>query len=159
VKISNFLKGGTMNINFNTAQLSRPQQESLKEILNVMQAENKNVLEITAVEFPLKLKVKLDDNIEMLLGWDIEKQSYAGLTKPEPAEESQQELAGLGKAQKNFAGQESLPGPEPELDLSPVFERVGALARALVNLVEPLPIENRWECWSKFCDIFNKELT
>ncbi|GAI66434.1 unnamed protein product, partial [marine sediment metagenome] len=76
IKISDFLKGGTMNLQFNEAQLSRPQQQSLIEVLDVLQSQNKNELIVMPVEFPLKLKVKLDDDIEMLLGWDVDKQSY-----------------------------------------------------------------------------------
>lgn len=158
LKILYFLKGVAMKIQFSKARLSRAQKKSLLEVLNVLQSQNKNELEVTAVEFPLKLMVKLDDDIGMLLGWDVEKQSYAGLTTPEPTEESQQELAGLGKAQENFAGQEPLPEPEPELDLSPVFERAEALARVLVNLSKPLNTEQRIEVWMKFCVVLAKEL-
>jgi len=52
-----------------------------------LQLENEDELEITPVEFPYKLKVKLDDDIEMLLGWDFDNASYAGLTTPEVQEE------------------------------------------------------------------------
>ncbi len=147
-----------MNIRFNKAQLSRAQKKSLLEILNVLQVQNELELVVDAVEFPLKLKVKLDDDIEMLLGWDIDKQSYAGLTTPEPIEGSQQELAGLGKAQENFVGQESLPGPEPELDLSPVVVRVHALARTFSSLAKPLSSQQRFEIGIEFCRVLFKEL-
>jgi len=158
VKILDFLKGVAMKILFNKAQLSRAQKKSLLEVLNVLQTENKNELEVIAVEFPLKLMVKLDDDIEMLLGWDIEKQSYAGLTTPELTEESQQELAGLEKAQENFTGQESLPEPEPELDLSPVVVRVHALARTFASLVKLLSPQQRLEIGIEFCRVLFKEL-
>jgi len=158
VKILDFLKGVAMKILFNKAQLSRAQKKSLLEVLNVLQSQNENELEVTAVEFPLKLMVKLDDSIGMLLGWDVEKQSYAGLTTPEPAEESQQELAGLEKAQENFAGQESLPEPEPELDLSPVVVRVHALARTFASLVKLLSPQQRLEIGIEFCRVLFKEL-
>jgi len=84
IKIMDFLKGGTMNLQFNPAQLSRPQRQSLIEVLGVMESENDQEIEVRVIEFPLKFAVKLDDDIEMLLGWDAEKKSYAGLTTPDP---------------------------------------------------------------------------
>ena len=138
-----------MKIQFNEAQLSRPQQNSLIGILDVLQSENENELEVTAVDFPLKLKVKLDDDIEMLLGWDDEKKSYAGLTTPEPEPDP------ILESQKDTV---DLPKPEPELDLSPVVERVEALARALVKLLKPFDVDRRLELWMKFCVVLFKEL-
>ena len=82
-----------MNFQFNPAQLSRCQQNSLMDVLGVIQSENKDELIVTPVEFPNKLKVKLDDDIEMLLGWDADKQSYAGLTTPEHLEQDIKDLA------------------------------------------------------------------
>lgn len=158
MKISDFLKGGTMILQFNPAQLSRPQQQSLIEVLGVIESENDQEIDVRVVEFPIKFMVKLDDDIEMLLDWNAEKQSYAGLATPEPTEESQQELAGLEKAQENFAGQESLPGPEPELDLSPVIERSQALARVLANLTKPLENDHRFIVWTDFLITLLKEL-
>jgi len=142
-----------MKILFSEAQLSRPQQNSLIKILDVLQSENENELEVTVVEFPYKLMVKLDDDIGMLLGWDSEKQSYAGLTKPEPEPE---QLKGESLTDDKSAIQE--PEPEPELDLSPVFERAEALANAFVNLTKPLITEHRVEVWVRFCIILSKEL-
>ena len=130
-----------MKIQFNEAQLSRPQQNSLIGILDALQSENKNELVVTPVEFPLKLKVKLDDNIEMLLGWDADKQSYAGLTTPEPEPDPTPE-----------------PTPEPELDLSPVFERADALSRAFFNLSKPLKVDERMKLWTHFLTALLKEL-
>jgi len=147
-----------MKIQFNEAQLSRPQQNSLIKILDVLQSENENEIEVTPVEFPLKLKVKLDDDVEMLLGWDVEKQDYAGLTKLESPNKPK---AGaikpfeLPESQKDTV---DLPKPEPELDLSPVFERAEALARALINLTKPLNTDQRIEVWIKFCVVSLKEL-
>jgi len=146
-----------MKIQFNEAQLSRPQRESLLAVLDVLQSENQNEIEVTPVEFPLKFRVKLDDDIEMIVGWNPESDSYAGLTTPDPIPESQKETADL-PIQENFAGQEPLPGPEPELDLSPVIERAEALAHALVKLSKPLNIEQRIEVWIKFCVVLSKEL-
>lgn len=138
-----------MDFQFNPAQLSRPQQQSLMDVLGVMQAENKNELEVTSVEFPNKLKVKLDDNIEMLLGWDVEKQSYAGLTKPEPESESET---------KPESQKDTVDLQEQELDLSPVVVRVHAIGRAFVNLIKPLNTNQRLELWIEFCKILFKEL-
>ena len=153
-----------MKIQFNEAQLSRAQQKSLIEVLDVLQSENKNELVVTPVEFPLKLRVKLDDNIEMLLGWDAEKQGYAGLTKPEPEQESDSEQPGSQNLTSNSAGsqpesqKDTVDLPEPELDLSPVVVRVHALARAFVNLIKPLNTNQRLELWIEFCKILFKEL-
>ena len=82
-----------MKILFNTAQLLRVQQESLKEILNVLQSENGDEIEVSAFEFPNKLSVKVDKGL-MILVWDPEKKSYAGLTEPEP--EPELEKLGVG---------------------------------------------------------------
>ncbi len=131
-----------MKIQFNEAQLSRPQQKSLIEILDVLQSENKNELVVTPVEFPIKLKVKLDDEIEMMLGWDAEKQSYAGLTKPETTEPEPKPD----------------PIPEPELDLSPVIERSQAFACALAKLTKPLERDHRFIVWVDFLTTLLKEL-
>jgi len=155
VKILDFLKGGTMKIQFNEAQLSRPQRESLIKVLDVLQVKNENELVVMPVEFPNKLLVMLDDNIGMLLGWDVDKQSYAGLTVPESPNKPK---AGTIKPFE-------LPEPEsltetklePELDLSPVFERAEALARVLINLSKPLNTEQRIEVWVKFCLVLSKE--
>jgi len=165
VKILTFLKGGTMKIQFNEAQLSRAQQKSLIEVLDVLQAENKNELVVTPVEFPLKLRVKLDDDIEMLLGWDAEKQGYAGLTKPEPEPDLDSEQPGSQNLTSNSTGsqtpesqKDTVDLPEPELDLSPVVVRVHALGRAFVNLIKPLNTNQRLELWIEFCKILFKEL-
>lgn len=72
-----------MNFQFNPAQLSRVERNSLIEVLGVMESENDQEIEVRAIEFPLKFAVKLDDNVEMLLVWDAEKQCYAGITEPE----------------------------------------------------------------------------
>ena len=136
-----------MKVQFNEAQLSRPQQESLVKVLDDLQKKPEyktNELVVTPVEFPLKLKVKLDDGIEILLGWDAEKKSYELIQEtipdiiPEPTPEP-------------------TPEPEPELDLSPVFERAEALANALMNLTKPLNTEQRIEVWIRFCVILSKE--
>jgi len=147
MKILKFLKGILMKVQFNEAQLSRPQQESLVKVLDDLQKKPEyktNELVVTPVEFPLKLKVKLDDGIEILLGWDAEKKSYELIQEtipdiiPEPTPEP-------------------TPEPEPELDLSPVFERAEALANALMNLTKPLNTEQRIEVWIRFCVILSKE--
>lgn len=137
-----------MKIQFNTAQLSRPQQKSLCDVLNVLQTENENEVEVTVVEFPLKFAVKLDDNVEMLLGWDVEKETYAGLTTPESTEQKPE-------SQKNTV---DLPEPEPEPDLSPVVVRVHALARTFSSLAKPLSSQQRFEMGIEFCRVLFKEL-
>jgi len=72
-----------MKIAFNQAHLSSAQKASLQSILDVLQSENQGVeIVVTIVEFPLKLMVELDSGHELMLGWDAEKQSYAGLSKP-----------------------------------------------------------------------------
>jgi len=151
-----------MKIQFNEAQLSRAQQESLIKILDVLQAENENELEVTAVEFPKKLMVKLDDDIGMVLGWDADKQSYAGITEPESPNKPKADAIKpfeLPESQKDTVDLPTPePTPEPELDLSPVVVRADALARALVNLSKPLNTEQRIEVWIRFCVILSKEL-
>jgi len=149
VKIETFLKGDTMKINFNTAQLSRGQRESLLAVLDVLQSENQNDIEITPIEFPLKFRVKLDDDIEMVVGWDPESDSYSGITaktEPDPTEPVPEPEP------------EPEPEPKPEPDLSPVVVRVHALARAFVNLIKPLNTNQRLELWVEFCKILFKEL-
>lgn len=157
MKILTFLKGDTMDFQFNPAQLSRTQQNSLMDVLGVIQDDNVNELVVTPVEFPDKLKVKLDNDIEMLLGWDVDKQSYAGLIKPEPDE---QLGVGAMKIKGPDAGQkvESLIDEKLEPDLSPVVVRVHALARAFVNLIKPFNTNQRLELWIEFCKILFKEL-
>jgi len=165
-----------MNIQFNEAQLSRPQRKSLMEILDVLQFENELELVVTQVEFPIKLKVRLDDEIEMLLGWDAEKESYAGLTTPETVAdgvlkrcldkvaafrekpnpvEPEPEPDPIPESQKDTA---DLPKqePTPELVKSVVGQRVQALAQALVNISKPLNTYQRCEVWMQFCEIYVK---
>jgi len=168
VKIETFLKGDTMKIQFQTSQLSRPQRESLMSVLDVIQSENENEIEVTPVEFPIKLKVKLDDDIELLLGWDVDKQSYAGLTIPES--EPEPEKSGSQNLTSNSVGSQTpeskkdtvdLPKPEstPELAvMSEIGQRVQALAQALVKLSKPLNSYHRSEVWSRFTEIYVKEL-
>jgi len=148
-----------MKIQFNEAQLSRPQRESLMNLLEVMQSENQNELVITEVEFPIKLKVNLDNDIEMMLGWNVDKQCYDGFLMPEPIPESEKDTVDL-PAQEHGTLEVDLPGKksEPELDLSPVIVHAEALARALVDLSKPLNIEQRIEVWCKFCLVLSKEL-
>ena len=152
-----------MKIQFNEAQLSRPQQQSLLSVLDVLQSENQNEIEVTPVEFPIKLKVKLDDDIEMLLGWDAETGTYAGLTTPEPdpipeskkdtvdlpkTEPEGELIAALDNAGNVIAG--------PELPMSEIGQRVQALAQALINLTKPLSSYQRGEVWIQFCTIYVK---
>lgn len=136
-----------MKIRFNEAQLSRPQQKSLIEVCRVLQVENENEIEVTVVEhhFPNNLMVNLDNEISMVLTWDAKAGNYFGMTKPEPVQAPKPESLTETK-------------PEPELDLSPVVERVEALARALVNLSKPLSKEQRIEVWNKFCVVLSEEL-
>ena len=154
MKILTFLKGDTMQFKFSPAQLSRAQQNSLMEVLGVIQTENVNEIVVMPVEFPLKLKVKLDNDIEMLLGWNPESDSYSGIAmpkdwEPETKPESQKDTADLPKPE---------PEPEPELDLSPVVVRVHALGSAFVNLIKPLNTNQRLELWIEFCKVLFKEL-
>ena len=159
MKIEQFLKGGTMITKFNEAQLSRPQRESLRKVCEVLQLENENELEVIPVEFPYKLMVKLDDDVEMLLGWDFDNKSYAGLTKPEiqdplpyaPLPESKKDTVDLPGPVENAE-------PDPALDLAPVLERTDALANAFVKLAKPLNNDQRQEIWIRFNAILFKEL-
>jgi len=137
-----------MKFQFNTAQLSSPQRINLLTVLDVIQSENDNEIEVMPVEFPIKLKVKLDDDIELLLGWDVDKQSYAGLTKPEPEPDP------IPESQKDTV---DIPEPLPELAKSEVGKRVEALARALINLAKPFDSNVRIEMWSAFCKVLFKE--
>lgn len=177
MKIEQFLKGSTMKFKFNEAQLSRPQRESLRKVCEVLQLENEDELEIIPVEFPYKLKVKLDDDIEMLLGWDFDNASYAGLTTPEiqdplpyvPLPESEKDhgteivdLPGPAKPDVclDMAGK-VIPGSDrrgSDLDLAPVLERADALADAFVKLAKPLNNDQRQEIWIRFNAILFKEL-
>ena len=135
-----------MNFLFNPAQLSRHQQQSLIEVLGVIETENDQEIEVRVIEFPLKFAVKLDDGNEMLLGWDVEKDGYAGLTTPESTE------------QKPESQKDTVDLPEPEPDLSPVVVRVHALARTFVGMIKPLNTNQRLEMWIEFFRVFVKEL-
>lgn len=112
-----------MNIKFNKAQLSRTQKQSLFGILDVLQAENELEIVVDVVDFPEKLKVKLDDEVEMLLGWDVKEQSYAGLTTPESTESKPKlgsDLAtelGIDNLQAEEQRQENELEPEINIDL------------------------------------------
>jgi len=159
VKIETFLKGDTMKLEFNPAQLSRTQQNSLMDVLGVMQNENQNELVVTPVEFPIKLKVKLDDDIELLLCWDAGKQSYAGLTKPEPKPESQKDTVDLPKQEPDLkSAGELIESENEELIKAEIGKRVQALAQALVKLSKPLNTFQRGEVWIEFSRIYIKEL-
>jgi len=183
MKIEQFLKGSTMICRFNEAQLSRPQRESLKKVCDVLQLENELELEVTVVEFPIKLKVTLDNEITMLLGWSYEDNSYSGLTTPEiqdpppdplpfvPLPESEKDTVDLpGPVEDeqeskpdvclDMAGK-IIPGTDSrgsELDLAPVLERSDALANAFVKLAKPLNNDQRQEIWIRFNAILFKEL-
>ena len=135
-----------MNFLFNPAQLSRHQQQSLIEVLGIIETENDQEIEVRVIEFPLKFAVKLDDDIEMLLGWDVEKDGYAGLTTPESTE------------QKPESQKDTVDLPESEPDLSPVVVRVRAIARTFVDLIKPLNVNQRLEIWIEFCKVLFKEL-
>lgn len=158
MKILDFLIGDTMKINFNIAQLSRSQRKKLLSVLDVLQSENQNEIEVMPVEFPIKFKVKLDDEIEMLLGWDPETDGYTGLTTPEPEPEPKPDpkqepekgelIAVLDNAGNVIAG--------PELVVSEIGQRVEALAQALIKLTKPLNTYQRGEVWIQFCTIYVK---
>ena len=152
---------------FNDAQLSRPQRESLRKVCDVLQLENENEIVVTPVEFPYKLKVKLDDDVMMILGWDFDNESYAGLTEPEPEKPNEPKPGAIKpfeipekKDTVDSHGTETvdLPGPEslmetklePEIDLTPVFERADALAVAFFNLCKPLDSERRLKLRTHF---------
>jgi len=168
VKIETFLKGDTMKINFQTAQLSRPQRESLLAVLDVLQSENENEIEVTPVEFPLKFRVKLDDDIEMVVGWNPESDSYSGITaktepEPDPIPESKKDTVDLPK-QKPEEGEliaaldnagNVVAGPE--LVMSEVGKRVQALAWELSKICQPLDDFRRGEVWIQFTKNFIKE--
>lgn len=157
-----------MDFQFNPAQLSRCQRNALMTVLLIMQSENTNELKITPVEFPNKFKVKLDGDVEILIGWDSKKEAFAGLTTAglTTPEQLEQDIKDLAKetvqepepTPEHGALEVDLPGPETELDLSPVVERAEALAHALVKLSKPLNFEQRIEVWIKFCVVLSKEL-
>ena len=152
-----------MKIQFQESQLSRPQRESLLSVLDVLQSENQNEIEVTPVEFPITLKVQLDNDVQMMLGWDPGSESYSGISKteprpepkpepkPDPIPESQKDTADLPKP-------ETEPEPTQQLVMSEIGVRVQALAQALVNLAKPLNTYQRGEIWMQFCEIYVKEL-
>jgi len=150
-----------MKIQFNEAQLSRPQRESLLSVLDVLQSENRNEIEVTPIEFPLKFRVKLDDNIEMVVGWNPESDSYAGLTKPEPEPdpipESEKDTVDLPGPDLTSA-EEFIKSKNEELVKSEIGQRVDALAAALVKLAMPFESDRRLEIWNAFCNTVLKEL-
>jgi len=156
-----------MNFKFNTAQLSRSQLKNLMGVLGVIQSENKNEIEIWPVEFPIKLKVMLDDNIAMLLGWNPETDSYSGISmpkdwEPETKPESQKDTTDLPKPEpKPEPKTVTEPEPEPKIepDLSPVVVRVHALARAFVGLLKPLNPNQRLEMWIEYIRSFWNEMS
>jgi len=140
-----------MNIKFNLGQLSRPQRESLEKVLAVVQSENEGEVVVQPVEFPNKLLVEIDGGVELMLGWDLEKSSYEGLTIPK----TEPEPAPKPESQKDTV---DIPTPESKpIDLSPVLVRVDALAVALINLAKPFDNNVRTELWSAFCKKLFKE--
>ncbi len=116
---------------FNSAQLERVQRESLEKVLAVLQTENENELNVRVVEFPKKFSV-LGDKGPMILVWDDEKQSYGGLTEPEPEPVAKEE-------------------PEPEV----VYVR--SMACDLARCIKGKDIERSLMLWNEFYSVFMKE--
>ena len=154
-----------MKIQFNEAQLSRPQLKSLNEVLDVLQAENEIEIIVTPVEFPLKLRVLLDNDVEMLLGWDADKQSYAGLTTPERLEQDIKDLANetIPESEKDTV---DLPKPETEMTLICCLDMDGKVIKTgLDPNIDPIELARlKYELMSTHLNmpveqkiIFNKE--
>ncbi len=111
-----------MIFKFNVAQLSRCQQKSLMDVLGVIQHENSVELVVMPVEFPKKLKVKLDNAEEMLLVWDDDgKHTYAELTTPEVEPEPEPEKLGVGAMMES---------PKPESELFGYMDMAGKFTPA-----------------------------
>ena len=87
---------------FNKAQLERNMLNSLEQVVAVLQSENEAEIEVSALEFPNKLSVKLDKG-PMFLIWDAEKKSYSGSSIPEPEPEPESKIDTF-----------DLPGQKPE---------------------------------------------
>ncbi len=101
---------------FNKAQLERNMLDSLEQVVAVLQSENEAEIEVTALEFPNKLSVKLDEG-PMFLIWDAEKKSYSGLTSPEPEPIDYEALDRKAQADRiQGAG----PKPKSESEIDPV---------------------------------------
>lgn len=118
-----------MIIRFNIAQLERERCEALGSLLSELQQANKVELDVSVVEFPKKFLVKLDGDVEMIIGWDDEKKVYAGVVEPEPK-------------------------PEPELS----SEDVRILASALVVRLNSVDVEQRLKLWIEFYTVVFGEL-
>lgn len=123
-----------MVIRFNKAQLSRVQRESLEEVLAVLQVENEVELDVSVVEFPNKFKVKLDNDVEMIVVWDTEQYVYAGLTEPIP---------------ESYKDTVDLPAPEPEplsgIDPHSLIDplKLAALKYQLMSAHLVMPVEKK----------------
>jgi len=148
-----------MIFRFNKAQLSKEQRESLDKVLGVMQAENEIEIEVVAVEFPEKLKVKLDKDVEMLVVWDGEKKVYSGLT--EPVLESEKDTVDLPAPESGVEVEtEKSVIPPPRLIHNGRTNELAVhrLAKEFVELVKPLDVNQRMILWIDFSAIVVKEL-
>ena len=80
-----------MIFRFNMAQLSNEQRESLEDVLAKLQESNKAEIDISVVEFPKSFKVKLDEDVELIVLWDEGGSRYGTQSdtgaEPEPTPE------------------------------------------------------------------------
>ena len=156
-----------MIFKFNQAQLGRGLNAKLNELLADVQKGCETEIVVIPLEFPEKFSIEVGDDI-VVVAWDVKDVEYKVLPSPErgPKLESEQDDKFIEDHPKPTALDEKEPEPEPkpqptlepELDLSPIVERVEALARALANQSKLLNTEQRLELWMKFCKVLSKEL-
>lgn len=138
-----------MKVQFNEAQLSSPQQQSLVVVLDDLQSKNENEIVVEPVDFPITLKVRLDNDVEILLGWDAEKKSYAPMQEPEPipepTPEPEPQSQGFLICCLDMDGKVISSGLEPDIDP----KELARLKYELMSTHLNMPVEKKI--------IFNKE--
>lgn len=67
-----------MSFQFDLTRLEYFQQESLRNILDVIQSENKREVVVFAVKLPYKFKVLCDNTVELLEGLEFVPRAITG---------------------------------------------------------------------------------
>jgi len=127
---------------FNNAQLSREMRESLEGVLAKLQESNEAEIDISVIEFPKSFKVKLDEDVELIVRWDEGGSCYGTQSEPEPTSEH-------GTVEVDLPGHPAEPEPEPDKhkDVDPM--KLALLKYELMSTHLNMPLEKKI--------IFNKE--
>ncbi len=98
---------------FNTAQLSREMRESLEGVLAKLQESNQAEIDVCVIEFPKSFKVKLDEDVELIVRWDEGGSRYGTQSEPEPTSEH-------GTLEVDLPGCSPEPEPDKHNDVDPM---------------------------------------